>query len=207
MSPVFLTLFLIGITVEGITGALAAGRLKMDLFGVVMVACMTAFGGGTIRNLCLGHYPMIWIAHPEYVALVAVAALLTTVIAPFIDRLKLLFLALDALGLSVFTIVGIKVALSISPDPWAAILAGMMTGIFGGVIRDMLCNRVPLVFHEELYAVVSLGAGGLYLLLLQWETHTGVASAVTIVCGFTVRMLAIRYKWCLPSFNYSVPGK
>ncbi len=93
-----LTLYLIGITAEAMTGALAAGRLRMDLFGVVMIATVTAFGGGSIRDLLLGHYPLTWVAHPEYLLLTTSAALLTIWIAPLMSRLRMLFLMLDALG-------------------------------------------------------------------------------------------------------------
>ena len=93
-----LALYLIGITAEAMTGALAAGRLRMDLFGVVMVACVTAMGGGSIRDVLLGHYPLTWVAHPEYLGLTAAAALVTTWVAPLMQRLRMLFLVLDALG-------------------------------------------------------------------------------------------------------------
>ncbi|KGD65186.1 hypothetical protein Y5S_01620 [Alcanivorax nanhaiticus] len=200
-----LALYLIGITAEAMTGALAAGRLKMDLFGVVMIATVTAFGGGSVRDILLGHYPLTWIAHPEYLLLTTLAALLTTWIAPLMSRLRGLFLALDALGLIAFTVIGAKVALGMGLEAPVAALAGLITGMFGGVIRDLLCNRVPLVFQKELYAVVSLGAAVLYLLLLYWLVPDWLAVLVTLVAGFTVRMLAIRFQWHLPRFEYNVP--
>ena len=200
-----ISLYLIGITAEAMTGALAAGRLRMDLFGVVMVACVTAMGGGSMRDVLLGHYPLVWVAHPEYLALTAVAALVTTWVAPLMRRLRMLFLILDAMGLMVFTVIGVKVALDMGLAAPVAILSGLITGIFGGVIRDLLCNRVPLVFQKELYAVVSLGAACLYLLLLHWQSPVWLATAVTLATGFMVRLLAIRYQWHLPRFHYNVP--
>lgn len=200
-----LSLYLIGITAEAMTGALAAGRLKMDLFGVVMIATVTAFGGGSVRDILLGHYPLTWIAHPEYLLLTTLAALLTTWIAPLMSRLRGLFLALDALGLMAFTIIGAKVALGMGLTAPVAALAGLITGMFGGVIRDLLCNRVPLVFQKELYAVVSLGAAALYLGMLYFQVQDWLAVLVTLVSGFSVRMLAIRFQWHLPRFEYNVP--
>ena len=202
-----LTLYLIGITAEAMTGALAAGRLRMDLFGVVMIATVTAFGGGSIRDLLLGHYPLTWVAHPEYLLLTTSAALLTIWIAPLMSRLRMLFLMLDALGLVAFTIIGVKVAQSMGLGMPVAVLAGLITGIFGGVIRDLLCNRVPLVFQKELYAVASLGSACLFLVLQQMAWPAWLITLLTLAAGFTVRMLAIRYQWHLPRFEYNVPEK
>ena len=200
-----LTLYLIGITAEAMTGALAAGRLRMDLFGVVMVACVTAMGGGSMRDVLLGHYPLVWVVHPEYLGLTAVAALVTTWVAPLMQRLRMLFLVLDALGLMVFTVIGVKVAQGMELGAPVAVLAGLITGIFGGVIRDLLCNRMPLVFQKELYAVISLGAACLYLLLQFTSMGETAITLVTLASGFLVRMLAIRYEWHLPRFKYNVP--
>ena len=202
-----LTLYLIGITAEAMTGALAAGRLRMDLFGVVMIATVTAFGGGSIRDLLLGHYPLTWVAHPEYLLLTTSAALLTIWIAPLMSRLRMLFLMLDALGLDAFPIIGVKVAQSMGLGMPVAVRAGLITGIFGGVIRDLLCNRVPLVFQKELYAVVSLGSACLFLVLQQMAWPAWLITLLTLAAGFTVRMLAIRYQWHLPRFEYNVPEK
>ena len=200
-----LTLYLIGITAEAMTGALAAGRLKMDLFGVVMIATVTAFGGGSVRDILLGHYPLTWVAHPEYLLLTTLAALFTTWIAPFMSRLRMLFLMLDALGLVAFTVIGVKVGQAMELGMPIAVLAGLITGIFGGVIRDLLCNRVPLVFQKELYAVVSLGAACLFLLLQATGWPAWLVTAITLLAGFTVRMLAIHFQWHLPRFEYNVP--
>ncbi len=201
-----LSLYLIGITAEAMTGALAAGRLKMDLFGVVMIATVTAFGGGSVRDILLGHYPLTWVAHPEYLLLTTLAALITTWIAPFMSRLRYLFLVLDALGLMAFTVIGAKIAIGMGLGAPIAALAGLITGMFGGVIRDLLCNRVPLVFQKELYAVVSLGAAALYLVLLHFMVPDWLAVPITVVSGFTVRLLALRFEWHLPRFEYNVPG-
>jgi uncharacterized membrane protein YeiH len=147
-------IYLIAITVEAMSSALAAGRRNMDVFGVAVIAFVTALGGGTIRDLILGHFPIRWTQHPEYIVLVISAGLLTTVIARYMHHLKRVFLVLDAMGLIAFSLIGCSVALAMDYSIIVAIMAGMITSICGGMLRDVLCSQVPLVLRRELYASV-----------------------------------------------------
>lgn len=199
-------IYLIAITAEAMTGALAAGRRHMDLFGVIIIACVTALGGGTLRDVLLGHYPLGWIAHPEYLAYTVTAALLTIPLAPIMHRLKRPFLVLDALGLVAFTVIGCAIGRDMGLGTAACLISGMMTGVFGGVLRDVLCNEIPLVFRKELYAVVSLLTGGTYLGLLSLNVHADTAVLVALAGGFTLRLLAIRFGWEIPKFVYDDPN-
>ena len=130
------------------------------------------------------------------------AGLLTTLVAPYLHHLKRIFLALDAMGLVAFSLIGCNVALEMKYPIPVVIMSGMITGICGGVVRDVLCNQVPVVFRRELYAVVSLVVCGLFLGLGALGVQTNLNTAFCFVTGLTLRMLAIRYGWKLPTFSY-----
>lgn len=195
-------IFYIALTAEAMTAALAAGRRKMDWFGVCLLACVTALGGGTIRDLFLGHYPLFWVNNPYVLLLVCGAALLTIALARVIDKLRWPFLLLDALGLVVFTIIGCNVAIEIGAHPLIVLVAGMVTGIFGGILRDVLCNDVPLVFRGELYATVSIVTGAVYYFGQLAGLDINLVILLAIAVGFPLRVVALVKKWEMPKFVY-----
>lgn len=197
-----ITIYLIAITAEAMSGALAAGRRNMDIFGVAFIAFVTALGGGTIRDMVLGHFPIGWTQHPPYIYLVISAGLLTTVLARFMHHLKTVFLVLDALGLIAFSLIGCEVALGMHYAPVVVIMAGMITGIFGGILRDVLCNQVPVVFRQELYASVSLAVCSLYLVLRDLGLGTEANTLISFGLGLALRLCAIWRGWKLPTFSY-----
>lgn len=195
-------IFYIAITAEAMTAALAAGRRKMDWFGVCLLACVTALGGGTIRDLFLDHHPLYWVGNPYILLLVCGAALLTIAMARFIDHLRWPFLLLDGLGLVVFTIIGCNIGMEVGAHPLIVLVAGMVTGIFGGILRDVLCNDVPLVFRGELYATVSLVTGAIYYAGLAAQLQPDLVILVAIAVGFPLRVVAIIKGWEMPKFVY-----
>jgi uncharacterized membrane protein YeiH len=198
-------LLLVALAAQAMTAALAAGKRSMDWVGVCMLGCITALGGGTIRDVLLGHYPLLWVQHPSYLLLTAGAALATILIARLVHRLNTAFLVLDAIGLVVFTMAGCDVARQIDPSSSLVIVvvAGMITGCAGGVLRDILCNDVPLLFRVELYASVSIVTGLFYSTAFGLKLNAEVLTALTFVLGFSLRMLAIRYKWEMPKFIFN----
>lgn len=137
------SIYLIAITAEAMSGALAAGRRNMDLFGVAVVAFFTALGGGTVRDILLGNFPVTWTQHPRYIYMAIAGGLITIVIARLIRHLHQLFLVLDAIGLVAFTVIGCNVALQLGYDTVVVVMSGITTGIFGGILRDIMCNRTP----------------------------------------------------------------
>lgn len=197
-----LVLYIIGITAEGMSGALIAGRYKMDLIGVLFIALAAAIGGGSVRDILFNHYPLTWVAHPEYIIIVCAAALLTTLIPSVIARLEKLFLVLDALGLVTFAVIGAEIARVQGLGVVLVVTSGVITAVFGGVLRDIFCGIVPLVFRKEFYAGVAILTSLIYygLSLLEWDLE--VASIVAVVSGFIIRILAIWYNFSVPVFSY-----
>ncbi len=141
------------------SGALMGMRRGMDRFGLCLVGTVTALGGGTVRDVLLGHYPLAWISHPDYVLITIGAASVAAASAKWLRNWQRLFVTVDAIGLIAFTVIGCDVAATLDVSPAIVVLAGAITGVCGGMLRDVLCNQMPLVLREELYASIALGAG------------------------------------------------
>lgn len=197
------TIFVIALAAESMTAALAAGRRNMDWFGVCVLGCVTALGGGTTRDVLLGHYPLIWVEEPALLLVTVAAALFTIAMARFMDKLRMIFLLLDALGLVVFTVTGCMVAMEMGQPVLIVIVAGMITGCVGGVLRDILCNDVPLLFAGELYATVSAVTACIFFFGIQAGFPIDIMTVAAVAIGFCLRVFAIIFKLEMPRFVYS----
>src|ERR1700761_4425290 len=193
----------VALAAQAMTAALAAGRRSMDWAGVCMLGCITALGGGTIRDVLLGHYPLVWVQHPSVLAIAGIAAFCTILIARVVHRLNVAFLVLDAIGLVVFTMAGCDVAWQTDASLPIVIVSGMITGCAGGVLRDILCNDVPLLFRSELYASVSVVTGLFYATAFRFPVNSELWTALTFALGLSFRLLAIRFKWEMPKFVFN----
>ncbi|MGV0953467.1 MAG: trimeric intracellular cation channel family protein [Fluviibacter sp.] len=184
-----------------ITGVLVARDKGVDLFGALMAGLATALAGGTVRDLLLGR-KVFWMADETYLQISVIAAMVTFFITRIRHLPENLFLIPDAIGLALFAIVGTQVALDWQM-PWlTASLLGVLTAVLGGLLRDVMINEVPLVFSSELYATAAW-LGAITLIVLDaLNMNTTLAAWIAIVVGFTVRMIAIRWKVTLPRFRH-----
>ncbi|MFZ5508508.1 MAG: trimeric intracellular cation channel family protein [Pseudomonadota bacterium] len=189
------------VAVNAVTGVLETEGKRMDLVGATIVGLVAALGGGTLRDLLLDRH-VFWIGDQAYLFCGMGAVLVTFLAARLVHVPANLFLLPDALGLALFTVVGTKIALGLD-TPWlAASFMGVITGVFGGVLRDILANEVPLVMRPgTLYATASWAGALLLILLLELEVGEGTATAAAGVTVFVMRVAAIRYRLTLPIFS------
>jgi uncharacterized membrane protein YeiH len=192
-----------GVAVSAVSGVLAARGKKVDLFGVVVLALVTAFGGGTVRDLCLGATPVFWVKAQGFVITAIVAALLTFFTARWLTIPRRWFEPADAIALAMFTIVGASKSLKFEAGGLIAVALGTMTGVAGGIIRDVLLNEVPLVFRKDvnLYATAAIVGATVYVVMHHFlkQPVWSVAAGVGVI--LVLRLMAIRWEWRLPEFE------
>jgi uncharacterized membrane protein YeiH len=192
---------LLGIAVFAASGALVASRKQLDAVGFVLIGVITGIGGGTVRDLMLGRTPIFWLRQPEIPAIAAAAALLVFFFAHLIEsRFKALLWA-DALGLALFAVIGAEIALIAGAEPWAAVLLGTITATAGGILRDVVCNELPLILRREIYITAAAAAAFAYVALRLAPLPRDVSLVAGIAVGFGLRGAAIWRGWSLPNYR------
>lgn len=197
---------ILGTIAFAISGVLVAMEKKLDLFGVLIIAFVTAVGGGTLRDMLIGNTPVVWMRESVYIF-----TILGTVVFAilFVNQLKYLRKTLflfDTIGIGLFTMVGIEKGLSAELTPIMCIILGTITASFGGVIRDILCNEIPVIFHKEIYATACILGGVSYFLLIQLPIDGAYAYITAILIIILVRILAVKFHIALPNI-YRSQGK
>lgn len=195
---------LLGVIVFAISGAIVARDKQFDLFGGIVLAIVTAIGGGTFRDIALGRTPVFWLNDVNYficAAGTAIVFLWLFRIHQFEQRWKSSLLIADAIGLAVFTIIGTQIALDADVNPAMSVAMGTITGCFGGVLRDVLANREPLIFQKEIYATASLAGGICYVLLNTVNSHEIINASVCIAVTFLMRVIAVYFDLQLPTYK------
>lgn len=198
MIDVIYILDLFGTFAFAISGALAGIRKQMDIYGVVVLGCVTAVGGGTLRDMLLGRIPPFIFNDYTYISVAICAALLVFFFHHTVAKIFNLLLVMDAFGLAVFTLIGISIGLEHQIGYPGAVLMGIMTGTVGGMIRDILQREIPLVLQRTVYASACLAGGILYsfLSILHVDETINILVSATLIFG--IRLLAITRKWNLP---------
>ena len=191
---------LIGTIVFAISGAIAARQHKMDIFGMFILALVTGVGGGTLRDMLIGSTPVFWMKQPIYLVMISIAVIITAIFRNQISRKswQIGLLVFDAIGLGVFTVIGVQKGLDFGLHPLICIALGGMTGCFGGLIRDILRNEVPIILQKEIYVTASLIDGVIFVLAYSAGLASDWIYFVTASTVIVIRLLAIKYNLNLP---------
>ncbi len=190
-----------GTSAFAISGALAAMHRRLDVFGVLVITFATAVGGGTIRDVLIGNTPVAWLKDQQAIAAVFVSYLLTLLFKGYLRHFNKTLAVFDAVGLGLFTIVGLQRGIEANLSPAICITLGMVTGCFGGVVRDVLLNEIPLVFRKDIYASASLLGGILYFIFAGWDMFAPLAATISILFVVGLRLAVMRYGWELPGLK------
>jgi uncharacterized membrane protein YeiH len=189
---------LLGTVAFTISGAFSAMQKRLDAFGVLVVAFITAIGGGTLRDMLIGYTPVTWMRNLNGPILITVTALLAFTFKKRIKNFKVTLFLFDALGLGLFTLIGIQKGIDAGLSAGVCIILGTITGCFGGVLRDVLLNNIPFIFQpKEIYATTCIIGGAIYFMLLPvMDANWAKIVAITLIC--TTRILSVKYSWKLP---------
>ena len=201
MDSRYLTIIeILGIFSFAVSGAFAAMEKRLDPFGVVIISFVTAIGGGTIRDVLIGDFPVAWLNNSSAILVILIGAIASVFFGSYLKKLDRMLFLFDAMGLGLFTMIGIQKGIALELNTGICLMLGTITGCFGGVIRDVLLNNVPLIFQKEIYAMASIIGGLLFSLMLKFQVDKNLSFTVAILIVFLSRVLAARFNWSLPKF-------
>lgn len=195
----FLTVIdLLGTFSFAVSGAFAAMEKKLDPFGVIILAFIPSIGGGSIRDILIGDLPVAWLSNNITIGVILFAAISTLLFASKLKKMERVLTIFDALGLGLFTMVGIEKGLMWGYPPGICVSLGVITGCFGGVIRDVVLNNVPYLFRKEIYASAAIVGGIIFFLLKNTSLSIELINIFCILLIFSIRMLSLMFRWKLP---------
>jgi uncharacterized membrane protein YeiH len=198
---------ILGTFAFAISGALFASDKKFDLFGVLIIAFVTAIGGGMIRDVLMNAHPINWIGDLNYVWTILMAVIFTFLFKSKIAPLSKTLFLFDTIGIGVFTLLGLQKGLDYNLHPFIALLMGMISAVFGGVLRDVLTNRVPLIFEKEIYASACLAGGLIYLLTDYLQVNQNIQFAFSAFVIVLIRSIAVKFHLQLPKIKDDLFGE
>jgi uncharacterized membrane protein YeiH len=174
---------------------------KLDLFGVFIIAFVTAVGGGTLRDVMIGTTPVGWMLDLDYVYVICIAFALALVFRKKFERLRTSLFLFDTIGLGVFTLIGLEKGINVGLHPIVCIALGTMTACFGGVIRDILCAEIPVIFRKEIYATICILGGIIFFTLRKFNLDNDILYLISSLVIIVVRLMAVKFKWYLPTLE------
>ena len=199
MNTAVSIIIIIGVFSFAISGALTAMQKRFDVFGVVIIAFATAVGGGTIRDLLINR-PIFWLVEPIYIYFLIAGAVFAIIFRKKLSYLSKTLLLFDTVGLGLFTIIGVEIGLAYELSDVSSVVMGVITGSFGGILRDVLVNDIPVIFRKEIYATISIAGASLFLVLRKFEINEYIIDYLPVFLIITLRFIVIRYKISLPNF-------
>jgi uncharacterized membrane protein YeiH len=203
----YLVIDVLGTIAFAVSGVLVAMEKRLDLFGVFIIAFVTAVGGGTLRDLLIGHTPVVWMERPLYMITIMITVIFAVLLQNQLKFLRTSLFLFDTIGIGLYTVVGIEKGLIAGLIPVMCIALGTITACFGGVIRDILCNEIPVIFRKEIYATACILGGIGYFILRQSPITDEYAYLVAILLVIGIRLLAVRFKIALPGIYRGKSGR
>jgi uncharacterized membrane protein YeiH len=191
-----------GVAVFAATGALAAARKQLDIIGFIFLASLTGIGGGTLRDIILGNTPVFWIQNSFYLAVCAVTAVVIYFAAPLVEYRYRLLLWLDAIGLSAYCVMGAAKGLAAGAPPLVAIVTGMMTATFGGILRDVVSGEPSVLLRREIYVTAAMAGASAYVVLTLLAVPMAISVTAGAAIAFAIRGGALHYGWTMPGYRH-----
>ncbi len=197
----FFILEIIGTVAFAISGALTAMQKKMDPFGVFIIAFATAAGGGTLRDVMIGSTPVGWMLDLSYIYMIIVGFILAIIFKIQLDKLRISMMLFDTIGLSVFALIGLQKGIDYGLHPAISIGLGTITACFGGVLRDILCAEIPIIFRREIYATLCILGGVVFFVLKKNLIPMDLVYLISAITIAVLRVLVVKFKWSLPTLG------
>ncbi len=196
---IFYALDILGTIAFAISGTLAAMHKRLDLFGVFIIAFVTAVGGGTLRDILIDRALVSWMQDLNYIYAIAVATIFAIIIRKKIAYLRSSLFLFDTIGLGIFTIIGTEIGIQQQLHPIITVILGTLTATFGGVLRDILCNEIPVIFRKEIYAMACIAGSIVFIVLSNMKINTDTNYIITTLIVIIIRLLAVKFKLSLPT--------
>lgn len=192
---------MVGVIACAIAGTLLAQHKGFDIAGCILVSMVNAIGGGTLRDMALDRHPLFWMTDLNYVIVITLTSLILQIFFHLYHKIDKALKLFDAIGLAAFSVIGFKVALAQDMSPVIAVMMGVWTAIIGGLLRDIICNEIPLLLQREIYITASIVGSLSYLVLDYWGVDAVINEFMMLSIIFAVRMLALKFDWHLPSIR------